>query len=342
MSAKLIVFDSQYTLQQVKNIERSRALVQEAISILKRASAHTGWKCPEAKDITDNMDKMRSYLDKVNNVMSETAEVMNRAAKRFAELESRAEIQEGGLSSTLKDKIITSMPRIPAGIITLIPPFFFPTPHHHVPPHWPPFIPRLWDIFNNKKDDDNTTTTTTTTTTLQPSNFTSAMEVVFKHEGGYVNDPNDPGGETNMGITKSTLDRAYNQGIVSHNSSRDLTQEEAAEIYRKFYWEPSNADKMPEPLATIYFDTVVLCGQGRGGILLQRALNNMGQSVIVDGAVGPQTLESLNAQLQTPEDVANFCNMFCDLRQEFHNSDVNAKYYLAGWTNRVNELREMV
>ena len=177
---------------------------------------------------------------------------------------------------------------------------------------------------------------------LEPANFEKAMEIVFFNEGGYSDDPDDPGGATNMGITHSTLQSAYESGIVSHNDVTRLTRNEAMEIYRKMYWEPSNADKMPEPLATIYFDSVVLCGRYGGGRLLQKAMNSLGQSVTVDGYVGPQTMAALEEMVKTPEGVKALSTALCDARQQYHNGDPNAWKYLAGWTNRVNRMRALI
>ena len=189
---------------------------------------------------------------------------------------------------------------------------------------------------------DTSTQVSTSDGEIEPGNFEKAMDIVFFNEGGYSNDPDDPGGATNMGITEGTLNRAYQLGIVSHNNVARLTQNEAMEIYRKMYWEPSNADKMPEPLATIYFDSVVLCGQYGGGRLLQKAMNGLGQSVVVDGDVGPQTLAALEKMVKTPEGIKALSIALCDARQQYHNGDPNAWKYLTGWTNRVNRMRALV
>tara|TARA_R100000657_G_C4591809_1_gene50458 strand:- start:11 stop:262 length:252 start_codon:yes stop_codon:yes gene_type:complete len=81
--------------------------------------------------------------------------------------------------------------------------------------------------------------------------FEDCIDKVLEHEGGYVNDPNDLGGETNFGVSK----KAY-PGLDIKN----LTRDEAKEIYRKDYWERYKIEKMPEGLRYIYFDMVLNMG----------------------------------------------------------------------------------
>jgi hypothetical protein len=82
-------------------------------------------------------------------------------------------------------------------------------------------------------------------------NFALACGFVLKHEGGYSNDPNDPGGETNFGISKR-----YHPNVDIKN----LTERGAAEIYLKEYWLPT-CDNLPFPNDFIYFDTFVNMGR---------------------------------------------------------------------------------
>ena len=365
--ANLIAFDSQYTSDQVRNLRRAQHVLEEAIRTLKNASAHEGWKCPENKNIHDSITNITSKLTRLDGGMTGTAEALNNGLARFEELETRAENQASNISSSLQNQYGTQNNGIKALPFTLIP---FLGGMFQIPKILQPKILGLPEGFidqfvNMLKKyfpyffNDNTTTTDTTNTpapapepepeptpspepvTLTEGNFDSTVEFVFASEGGFSDDPDDPGGATNMGITHTTLDTAYQRGIVSHNDVTQLTVNEAKTIYREMYWEPSNADKMPDPLATIYFDTVVLCGQYGGGKLFQRALNNLGQSVVVDGSVGPQTLAAMNEQLKSPEDVKALCNELCNVRQSYHESDVNAWKYLTGWTNRVERMRNL-
>lgn len=111
------------------------------------------------------------------------------------------------------------------------------------------------------------------------SHFERAIIPVLKHEGGYVNHPSDPGGETKYGITK----RNYH-----HLDIRNLTREQAIEIYRRDYWR-DYMDAMPYRIAAKLFDMSVNMGHQQANKLLQRAAG-----VVDDGAIGPRTLKAIN------------------------------------------------
>jgi len=91
------------------------------------------------------------------------------------------------------------------------------------------------------------------------TDFDRAMEFVFKWEGGYGNDPKDPGGETNFGISK----RQYPTLII-----KDVTQEEAKDIYEVDYWKKSGADALLWPMNLIVFDTAVNMGVSKAKAIL--------------------------------------------------------------------------
>ncbi|RLJ01288.1 MAG: peptidoglycan-binding protein [Candidatus Aenigmatarchaeota archaeon] len=122
---------------------------------------------------------------------------------------------------------------------------------------------------------------------LYSSKFEKAVSLVLKHEGGYVNDPDDPGGETNLGISR----RNYpNEDI------KNLTVERAKEIYWNDFWVPNRYEEIDyEPLAMKVFDIAVNIGPRRANMMLQAALCDVGQLVEVDGIIGPQTLGAANS-----------------------------------------------
>jgi lysozyme family protein len=114
--------------------------------------------------------------------------------------------------------------------------------------------------------------------------FNQIIEKVLEHEGGYVNDKDDLGGETKYGITK----RFY-----PHLNIKELTREQAKEIYYKDYWIPSKAHKLPEHLRYPYFDCVVNTGQRRAVKILQQACNNKNTFEIKeDGLIGAATISA--------------------------------------------------
>ena len=113
--------------------------------------------------------------------------------------------------------------------------------------------------------------------------FKDAVKIVLKHEGGYVNDPVDPGGETNMGISK----KAY-----PFLDIKNLTIKQASDIYFKDYWLKAKVSKVPEELRMIYFDMVVNMGRSRAVKILQEAISAKGVKTTIDGGIGPQTISN--------------------------------------------------
>lgn len=181
--------------------------------------------------------------------------------------------------------------------------------------------------------------------------FENAMEIVFQNEGGYANVEGDKGGATNLGITIGTLKAAHKKGLVSHSDPKKLTRAEAVKIYREMFWKLSKADKLPDKLAAVYFDAVVNHGYRVPAKILQQTLNQVaGANLVVDGKIGPKTLEALNKYLVDDEMrdryISNLCKVFLDLRQEVYNDIVarnpSQKKFIKGWTNRVNRLRKIV
>jgi len=115
-------------------------------------------------------------------------------------------------------------------------------------------------------------------------NFDEIIERVIEHEGGYINDPDDAGGETNYGITKRfypTLD------------IKNLTKEQAKDIYKKDYWDKNRVEELPENLWHIFFDMCINQGRGTAVKILQRAANSKGKNLKVDGGMGPATLKAI-------------------------------------------------
>ncbi len=106
--------------------------------------------------------------------------------------------------------------------------------------------------------------------------FDEAFTALLGHEGGYVNHPDDPGGETNWGISK----RSYPAVDI-----KNLTRDQAKAIYLRDFWEPAGCDKLPDSIRFDVFDTAVNSGLGRAALCLQRAVR-----VKEDGRLGSVTL----------------------------------------------------
>ena len=111
------------------------------------------------------------------------------------------------------------------------------------------------------------------------SNYEHCLKTILHHEGGYVNHPEDPGGETNLGVTK----RVYEEHGGTKDM-KDLTVEDVAPIYKKGYWDRMKCDEIPNGLDLCLFDFGVNAGPGRAAKFLQRMIGTT-----VDGGIGPNT-----------------------------------------------------
>ena len=111
------------------------------------------------------------------------------------------------------------------------------------------------------------------------SAFDRCFAVVVGTEGGYVNDPNDPGGETKFGVSK----RAYPTLNIA-----DLTIDDAKAIYFRDYWSRIRGDELPIELALLVFDAEINSGVPRAARWLQTAVG-----VPADGMIGPRTIAAV-------------------------------------------------
>jgi lysozyme family protein len=126
------------------------------------------------------------------------------------------------------------------------------------------------------------------------------IDFILEREGGFVNDPKDPGGATKYGISLrflKTIDPAMadldEDGDVDVDDILALTPDLARAFYRQFFYDPMGIDQYPAPLGAAMLDTGVNMGKGRTGRILQRSLNQCGADLAVDGIVGPKTRTAL-------------------------------------------------
>jgi lysozyme family protein len=120
-------------------------------------------------------------------------------------------------------------------------------------------------------------------------NFAEALQHVLKHEGGYVNHPADPGGMTNLGVTK----RVWEEWVghpVDEKTMRELTPAQVAPMYRVKYWDKIKGDDLPDGVDYAVFDAAVNSGPGRAAKWLQACVG-----VEPDGGIGPKTLAAVAA-----------------------------------------------
>ena len=154
--------------------------------------------------------------------------------------------------------------------------------------------------------------------------FNEIIEQVLEHEGGYVNDPNDLGGETKYGITK----RFYPELNI-----KELTEEKAKQIYKDDYWDKNRVESLPQNLWHIFFDMCVNMGRRTAVKILQRAANSKGRGIDVDGGMGPATLKALKG-IETERVRAYRVKYYSDLVTKKPEQE---KFYY-GWYKRATEV----
>lgn len=120
--------------------------------------------------------------------------------------------------------------------------------------------------------------------------FPLALTLLMEHEGGYGDDPQDPGGATNYGVTLRTFRNFYGQHLTEPDLQQ-ITPAQVRHIYLEGYWRPCRCPALPVGVDYAVFDGAVLSGQRRSVLWLQAAL-----FVPVDGVLGPRTLAAAQAQ----------------------------------------------
>jgi lysozyme family protein len=144
-------------------------------------------------------------------------------------------------------------------------------------------------------------------------NIDRLIDDVLRREGGYSNDPDDPGGTTKYGITQATLRATGNTQNV-----RDLTKDQARAIYREFYWRKPRINLLPYPLQPAVFDFYV--NSGKIAIeTLQRLLREFDAPVVVDGLIGLKTAQASRDAIKRADKVASglFVDAYAIARRNF-------------------------
>lgn len=139
--------------------------------------------------------------------------------------------------------------------------------------------------------------------------FDKAIKTVLKHEGGFVDDPADPGGATNFGVSIRYLKQRGDldgdgildgdldkDGDIDYHDIKNMTQQQAEHIYRTGFWDKHDLDQIKEYIiAERVFDMVVNMGPRQTGKIVQRACNYFGKGLVVDGIMGPKTFAAVNS-----------------------------------------------
>jgi len=153
------------------------------------------------------------------------------------------------------------------------------------------------------------------------ADFNPAVILTLKHEGGYTDNPNDPGGATNMGITQADM-----PGV----NLRTLTSAQAAIFYCKKFWNPIYNEIVNQSVANKLFDLGVLFGIGAAVEILQQVLG-----IKMDGNFGPVTLQAVNASDSVSLLLAYRTAMVARA-VAIGASRPAERVFVAGWINRIN------
>ena len=161
---------------------------------------------------------------------------------------------------------------------------------------------------------------------MADANWNSCLAFVLAAEGGYVDDPLDPGGATNRGITLNELSQ-WRHTAVTKADVQALTQAEASAIYQANYWNVTRCHDLPSGADLMVFDAAVNMGSGRSAKFLQSAVG-----ATPDGAIGPATLAAVAAA-----NAATLITSLASERADFYHSLPTFDHSGAGWLARVQK-----
>ena len=157
-------------------------------------------------------------------------------------------------------------------------------------------------------------------------NFDKCLEMLLSHEGGFVNHPEDPGGITNLGVTKKVYDEWIGRESTEQEM-RDLTPDDVAPIYKKNYWDRIKGDSLPSGIDWCLMDWTVNSGKSRPSKAVQRAVG-----ATQDGSIGSQTIGLIMEK--DPEFIINYVY---GVRQDFYKGLKTFETFGRGWTRRNKE-----
>lgn len=162
------------------------------------------------------------------------------------------------------------------------------------------------------------------------NNFEKCLEMLLVHEGGYIDHPQDPGGMTNLGVTKQTWQEWVGHD-VSEKEMRSLTPTMVAPLYKRKYWDACRADELVAGLDYCVFDVSVNSGVGRAIKLLQSTVG-----ATPDGGYGSITAALVKKAEENPE---NVIELYCARRLEFLQTLKAFPIFGKGWSRRVAEVK---
>jgi len=158
---------------------------------------------------------------------------------------------------------------------------------------------------------------------MMQGNFKECLDLLLKSEGGWVNHPSDPGGETNLGVTKRVWEEYVGHPV---ESLKKLTKEDVAPLYEQKYWRPCYCEVLPRGLDFVVFSMGVNAGPGRSVKLLQSAIG-----CVPDGVIGPRTRELISSS-----NGADIIVKFSEARREYYRTLKTFPIFGKGWLARVD------
>ena len=158
------------------------------------------------------------------------------------------------------------------------------------------------------------------------NNFKKCLELVLKSEGGWVNNPKDPGGETNLGVTKKVWEEWVGHEV---KTMKDLTPEDVAPMYQAKYWMACYANQLPVGIDYMAFDAAVNMGPGRAVKLLQECLG-----CVPDVTIGPRTMQLIDQK--KPEDIVD---LYSKRKTSFYEGLATFATFGKGWLKRVEDVK---
>jgi lysozyme family protein len=156
-----------------------------------------------------------------------------------------------------------------------------------------------------------------------PSNFKECLDLVLKSEGGWVNHKDDPGGETNLGVTKAVWEEYVGHPV---KTMKDLTKDDVAPMYELKYWRPCYCEVLPRGLDFLCFSFGVNAGCGRSVKILQTSLG-----LVPDGVIGPRVREKI-----AQSNIADLIKGFSESRREYYKSLKLFPTFGKGWISRTD------
>ena len=170
------------------------------------------------------------------------------------------------------------------------------------------------------------------------------LDFIMEREGGFVNDPKDPGGATKYGISLrflQTIDPAMadlnDDGDVNVDDIFSMTMETARAFYMDLFYKPMGIGRYPAPMGAAMLDTGVNMGKTRAGIILQQALNKSGADLAVDGIVGPKTRTALMF-FDTMDTLRAFLLVRVFVYAQLCRENPDLHRFFFGWVERVRQL----